>query len=149
MGGGDDPPSFDGDRSNWGEWKRRAELWLVGSKTEEPKQGAGLQQALKGNAWAMRESLKVEDVRKPDGAQLIISKLEEAIGDETDVQVFEASEEVLYKRLVAIGQVPHQLASLLNLFESRLRRLTSVVYIDSRSEANGVYIDAALGHQAL
>lgn len=66
------------DTSDYGRWRRRAELYLAALPTTIPekKWGAKLMEHLSGEAEELMDQLAIEDLLKDDGYKMVLNLLD-------------------------------------------------------------------------
>eukprot|EP00971_Amphidinium_carterae_P034264 674554-Amphidinium_carterae.1 len=119
----DAPPVFDGDPESYREWRRRAELWSLGTRLEAPKHGPKLLSVLAGAAWETCKHLAPADIAKEDGIKDVFQVLDGVYGDPKDVQIVEAADSALYGTVRAPQE---DIVSFMSRLDAQMRKLESI-----------------------
>ena len=123
----DGPPTFDGALEAYKEWKRRTQVWRLGTKMEESKHGARILGALYGPAWDACKHIPLESVTGESGAQTILDALEAVFGEPHDVLLIETAEAALYSTIRNPGEEVVAFMSRLDMQFRKLETSCSVV----------------------
>eukprot|EP00971_Amphidinium_carterae_P071807 1420157-Amphidinium_carterae.1 len=138
----DAPPVFDGDPESYREWRRRAELWSLGTRLESIKHGPKLLSVLSGSAWETCKHLTPASVAKDDGVAEVFAVLDGVYGDPRDVMVVEAADAALYG---TIRQAQEDIVSFMTRLDAQMRKLETLGTLTLPPEIKGFILAKQAG----
>jgi hypothetical protein len=104
------PPSWDGTKDAFAQWKRKVQVWKLSTAAKPSKQAAMVICRLQGRPQELALEMKDEDIAAEDGLAQLLTLLEEKFGATETQRIFNSFKELINMRW-STGSVEDFLAS--------------------------------------